>query len=130
LWKTIIQGILVFGCTYWRTDEPCSATTTLRRRRDECISAGIMDTLQGLVLEAYDRIIGLELNDIVVDGCSIKASCGDGRVGKSLVDRGKQGTKRSTVVDVDGIPLGDIAAPADHHDSPCRITVLKVLGGF
>jgi hypothetical protein len=54
----------VFGCAYWRlADELCSATT-LRRRRDEWISAGVMDTLQGLVLETYDRIIGLELSDV------------------------------------------------------------------
>lgn len=32
-----------------------------------------MDTLQGLVLEAYDRIIGLELSDVAVDGCITKA---------------------------------------------------------
>jgi hypothetical protein len=53
-------------------DESCSATT-LRRRRDEWISAGVMDTLQGLVLEAYDRIIGLELSDVAIDGCITKA---------------------------------------------------------
>ena len=33
----------------------------------------VMDTLQGLVLEAYDRIIGLELSDVAVDGCITKA---------------------------------------------------------
>jgi hypothetical protein len=45
----------------------------LCRRRDEWISDGVMDTLQGLVLEAYDRIIGLELSDVAVDGCITKA---------------------------------------------------------
>jgi hypothetical protein len=42
-------------------------------RREEWISAGVMDTLQGLVLEAYDQIIGLELSDVAVDGCITKA---------------------------------------------------------
>jgi hypothetical protein len=37
------------------------------------VVAGVMDTLQGLVLEAYDRIIGLELSDVAVDGCITKA---------------------------------------------------------
>jgi Transposase DDE domain len=36
----------------------------------------------------------------------------------SVVDRGKQGIKRSTAVDAKGIPLGTIIAPADRHDSP------------
>jgi len=78
------------------------SATTLRRRRDEWISAGVMEMLQGLVLEAYDRIIGLELSDVAVDGCITKAPCGGERAGKSPVDRGKQGTKRSTVVDASG----------------------------
>ena len=116
IFEKLVQ-ILVFGCAYWRiADELCSATT-LRRRRDEWISAGVMDTLQGLVLEAYDRIIGLELSDMAIDGCITKAPCGGERAGKSPVDRGKQGLKRSTVVDASGIPLGAIAAPANRHDS-------------
>ena len=42
-----------------------------------------MDTLQGLVLEAYDRIIGLELSDVAVDGCITKAPCGGEWAGKA-----------------------------------------------
>lgn len=121
----------MFGCAYWRiADDSCSATT-LRRRRDEWISAGVMDALQGLVLEAYDRIIGLELSDVVVDGCITKAPCGGEQAGRSPVDKGKQGTKRSTVVDACGIPLGVIAAPANRHDSPLldeTLTTLETLG--
>src|SRR5215207_7532807 len=37
------------------------SATTLRRRRDEWIEAGSMETLEELTLESYDRIIGLEL---------------------------------------------------------------------
>ena len=104
----------------------CSATT-LRSRRDEWISAGVMDTLQGLELEAYDRIIGLELSDVAVDGCITKAPCGGERAGKSPVDRDKQGLKRSTVVDASGIPLGAIAALANRHDSPLLDETLNTL---
>jgi hypothetical protein len=34
------------------------------------------------------------------------------------VDRGKQGIKRSVMVDAEGTPLGVVAAPANRHDSP------------
>jgi transposase len=119
--------ILVFGCAYWRiADESCSAST-LRRRRDEWIEAGVMDMLQGLVLESYDRIIGLQFSDVAVDGCITKAPCGGERAGKSPVDRGKQGLKRSTVVDGEGIPLGVIAAPANRHDSSLLDETLDTL---
>lgn len=43
--------VLVFGCSYWRiADETCSATT-LRRRREGWIEAGLMDSLEGIALE-------------------------------------------------------------------------------
>lgn len=48
---------------------------------------------------AYDRIVGLELDDVTVDGCLVKAPCGGQAAGRSPVDRGKQGTKRSLLTD-------------------------------
>lgn len=123
--------VLVFGCAYERiSDESCSATT-LRRRRDEWIGSGVMEKLQEITLDAYDRIVGLELSDVAVDCCITKAPCGGEKAGKSPVDRGKQGIKRSTVVDANGIPLGAIAAPANRHDSPLldeTLDTMEVLG--
>ena len=125
--------VLVFGCAYWRiSDESCSEST-LRRRRDEWIEAGLMERLRGIVLEAYDLLIGLELSDLAVDGCITKAPCGGEKAGRSPVDRGKGGVKRSTVVDAKGIPLGTIVAPANRHDSPlleATLDALKPLGGL
>ena len=109
VFEKLVQ-VLVFGCAYWRiADEKCSATT-LRRRRDEWIKMGLMDALEGIALAAYDRIIGLELADVSVDGCITKAPYGGGKSGRSPVDRGKRGIKRSTVVDAGGLPLAAIAA--------------------
>ena len=77
-----------------------------------------MDTLRDLALEAYDRFVGLELPAVAVDCCITKAPCGGEKAGRSPVDRGKQGTKRSMAVDAKGIPLGTVTAPANRHDSP------------
>lgn len=86
-WKLSKQIICLIGCAYWRiADESCSATT-LRRRRDEWVASGVMDALEEMALESYDRIIGLKLADIAVDGCITKASCGGEKAGKSPVDR-------------------------------------------
>jgi transposase len=119
--------VLVFGCAYWRiADESCSATT-LRRRRDEWIDGGLMAELRQMALRAYDQIIGLELSDVAVDGCVTKAPCGGEKSGRSPVDRGKQGIKRSTVVDAEGLPLGTVAASANRHDSPLLGETLDTL---
>jgi transposase len=68
--------VLVFGCGYRRiADHACSATT-LRRRRDEWISAGVAERLRLAVLAAYDRMHGLQLEHLAVDGCITKVPCG------------------------------------------------------
>jgi transposase len=119
--------ILVFGCAYWRiADESCSEST-LRRRRDEWIGLGLMEKLRKISLGAYDRLIGLELSELAVDGCITKAPCGGEKAGRSPVDRGKEGAKRSTVVDARGIPLGTVVAPANRHDSPLLDATLDTL---
>ena len=127
VFEKLVQ-VLVFGCAYERiADESCSATT-LRRRRDEWIEAGSMETLKELTLESYDRIIGLELFEVAIDCCITKAPRGGQKAGKSPVDRGKQGIKRSVAVDAEGIPLGVIAAPANRHDSPLLSETLDTVG--
>lgn len=132
VFEKLVQ-VLVFGCAYWRiADGSCSATT-LRRRRDEWIEAGLMDALEEVARKAYDRAIGLDLSDVAVDCCITKAPRGGERAGRSPVDRGKQGMKRSIIVDGEGIPLGAVAAGANHHDSPLlapTLEALDTLGGL
>ncbi len=126
--------ILVFGCAYDRIADGSCSESTLRRRRDEWIGLGLMDRLREISLAAYDRLIGLELNDLAVDGCITKAPCGGEKAGRSPVDRGKRGTKRSTAVDANGIPLATVTAPANRHDSPLLGETLdaasEALGGL
>jgi hypothetical protein len=74
--------------------------------------------LRKLALESYDRFVGLELPDVGVDCCITKAPCGGEKAGRSPVDRGKRGIKRSAVVEANGLPLGTVTAPANRHDSP------------
>ena len=47
--------------------------------------------------------------------------------GRSPVNRGKQGLKRSVVVDGTGVPLGIVAAGANCHDSPLLAPTLDPL---
>ncbi len=122
--------VLVLGAAYDRSADATCSATTIRARRDEWISAGIFERLEQICLEGYDRIVGLDLGDVTVDGCIVKAPCGGQMAGKSPVDRGKQGTKRSLLTDAGGIPLGCVIAPANRHDSPCLRPTLEKLARF
>ncbi len=126
VFEKLVQ-VLVFGCSYEKiADEECSATT-IRRRRDEWIEAGAMGRLREMALDAYDRAIGLDLSDVAVDCCITKAPCGGERSGRSPVDRGKRGLKRSVAVDANGIPVGSVTAPANRHDSPLLVPTLQAV---
>ena len=122
--------VLVLGASYVKiADATCSATT-IRRRRDEWIQHGIFTALEQICLDAYNKMIGLDLTHLSVDGCIVKAPCGGQAAGRSPVDRGKLGTKRSLLVDGKGIPLGCVAAGANCHDSPLLAPTLDKLGRF
>jgi transposase len=122
-----IVEALVFGCGYERLgDRSCSATT-LRRRRDEWIAAGLFDRLRRSVLAAYERLIGLDLAHVSVDGCITKAPCGGECAGRSPVDRAKQGLKRSQLAEGAGVPITALPAPANIRDHLLLPPTLDVL---
>ena len=119
--------VLVFGCGYRRiADSTCSATT-LRRRRDEWITSGVAEQLRLAVLAAYDRLFGLRLDHLAVDGCTTKAPCGGQVAGPSPVDRRKQGLKRSMAVEADGMPLAAVPAPANQRDDGLLAATLDAI---
>ncbi|MEU1276471.1 IS5 family transposase [Streptomyces sp. NPDC005799] len=119
--------LLRFGCSYQAiADTTCSATT-IRNRRDEWIALGVFTRLKQIALECYDRIVGLVLDQIAVDGSITKAPGGGEVAGRSPVDRGKQGLKRSGMTDGYGIPLGRVLAGAHRHDSPLLAPTLDCL---
>lgn len=81
--------VLVLGAGYAKVADSLCSATTIRRRRDEWIAADLFARLEQICLDAYDRIVGLDLADVTVDGCIVKAPCGGEAAGKSPVDRGK-----------------------------------------
>lgn len=121
--RLCFRGILirlVTGCS-WEDAERLLfsqvSDTTLRTRRDEWITNGVFDQLCEQAVDAYDRIIGLDLADVCIDGSQQKARCGGDGTGPNPADRGKTGWKWSIAVDGDGIPIGWAIAPANRHDS-------------
>ena len=118
---------LVFGAGYERIAEAGRSATTLRRRRDEWIRLGVWDRLRLACLDAYDKMIGLDLDDLAVDGCTTKAPCGGECAGRSPVDRGKGGLKRSQLTDGAGIPIATVSAPANIVDHTLLAATLDAI---
>ena len=91
------------GSGHERIASPGCSDRTIRRRLTEWAGQGRQ--LLRLAPLAYDRMMGLDLDDLAVDGAITKAPCGGEVAGRSPVDRGKQGMKPSIATDGAGILL-------------------------
>lgn len=121
-WGILVR--LVTGCSWVSVEailERQVSDTTLRARRDEWIAAGVFDRLREHALHAYDRIIGLDLSEVALDGSLHKAPCGGEGTGPNPTDRAKCGWKWSVATDANGIPIGWAIDGANRND-------LKLLG--
>jgi transposase len=119
---------LVTGCS-WRVAARfvAASATTLRRRRDEWVAARVFDRLVEEAIAAYDRICGLDLSEVSIDGSLHKAPCGGEGTGPNPTDRGKRGWKWSLATERAGIPIGWAADGANRHDIPLLAPTLAAI---
>jgi transposase len=131
--RVCFEGIvyrLVLGCS-WTTAARLvnTSATTLRRRRDQWIAAGVFDALCDEALAGYDRLVGLDLSEASIDGSLHKAPCGGQGTGPNPTDRGKLGWKWSLATDRAGIPIGWAIDGANRHDIPLFAPTLDAIEG-
>jgi transposase len=67
-----IVAALVQGSGYERIATRGCSDRTIRRRVTEWAERGLGQKLHEIALAAYDKIIGLELDDLATDGCITK----------------------------------------------------------
>lgn len=123
---------LATGCSWEDAERLCGnevSDTTVRSRRDEWIAAAVFDKIGEEALCAYDRVIGLDLSDVSVDGSLHKAPAGGEGTGPNPTDRGKLGWKWSIVTDLHGIPFGWAIDGANRNDSIMLAPTLDAAGG-
>ena len=116
----VIVVRLATGCSWQDAERLCGSEvsdTTARARRDEWIAGGVFDKVADEAIGGYDRIIGLDLSDVAVDGSLHKAPAGGEGTGANPTDRGKLGWKWSILTDTVGIPIGWTIDGANRNDS-------------
>lgn len=131
--RACFEGIvlrLVTGCS-WDVAARFSVAgeTTLRNRRTEWLKAGVFEGFCEEALAGYDRIVGLNLEEVAIDGSLHKAPCGGEGTGPNPTDRGKSGWKWSVATDAAGIPLGWTIDAANRNDSPMLPATLDAVAG-
>jgi len=127
---TVIMVRLATGCS-WEDAEQITgrmvSDTTARQRRDEWEACGIFDAIAAEAIDGYDKVIGLDLSEVAIDGSTHKAPGGGEGTGKSPVDRGKLGWKWSIATDAVGIPIGWAIGGANRHDIRLLVPTIEAV---
>ena len=104
------------GCQWQALPRSLGAHITVHDRFQEWQAAGVFERLWRDALYAYDEEVGIDWEWQAMDGAMTKAPLGGEKTGKNPTDRGKLGTKRSLLVDEQGVPLGLVVSGANTSD--------------
>jgi transposase len=121
---------LVSGAS-WETLEVMSghavSDTTLRTRRDEWVDAGVFEQLAAQAVAGYHRLIGLDLNNVCIDGSDHLAPGGGQGAGHSIKHPGRLAWKWCIAVDGDGIPIAWTIDAGNRNDYAMLFPLLDQL---
>jgi len=113
-------GLVVVWAATTRTGQnPLAWTGTGPRAEGVAALREVFDQLAAEALAAYDRIIGLDLSDVAVDGSQHKAPGGGEGTGPNCTDKRRSGWKWSLATDTHAIPIDYVSAPAKCND--CKL---------
>jgi transposase len=118
--RTCADGIfyvLRTGCQWNALGETgLCASSTAHDRFQEWVADGVFKRLWVVGLERFDEWVGMDWEWMSMDGAMTKAPLGGKKTGPNPTDRGKQGVKRSLLVDGHGIPLAVSIDGANRQD--------------
>lgn len=102
----------------WQALPRCfGSVSAIHRYFQKLVLVGFFEKLWHYELQEYDTKHGLKLEIQAGDCAHIKAPLGQEKTGISPVDRRKIGTKRSIIVEQNGIMIGCPLGAGNQHDS-------------
>jgi putative transposase len=101
------------------------ASTTVYDRYRLWMKQGVFQRMWTAGLAEYDELVGIDWEWQSLDGAITKAPFGGAATGANPTDRGKRGTKRSTLSEGYGLPLALAVAGANVHDTQLVAATLE-----
>jgi transposase len=103
------------------------ASTTVYDRFRAWERDGFFARLWAAELAEYDELVGIDWEWLSLDGVMTKAPFGGAATGANPTDRGKRGTKRSTLCEGYGLPSAIVVAGANVPDMKLTAPTLDAL---
>jgi len=119
-WRPLLNGIIFrlrSGCQWNHLPKKFGDDSTVHRWFQRWCSNGVFRQLWAVLLESCAELGGVNWEWQSADGALSKARSGGSKIGRNPTDRGKNGTKRSIVVEEQGGPLGVVIDGANRHDT-------------
>ena len=111
---------------HWNAIPRCfGSSSAIHRLFQKLVLLGFFKKLWTYEVKRYDMIHGLNLEKQAIDCSHRKSPLGDESVGKSPVDRRKNGTKLSVLSEQNGIVLGIALGASNQHDSQLFFDTIK-----
>lgn len=122
-----ILYVLRTGIQWNALPRSVGASTTVYDRYRRWMADGLFLRLWQAGLAEYDELAGLDWEWQSLDGAITKAPFGGAATGANPTDRGKRGTKRSTLCEGHGLPLAVVVAGANRHDMKLAAATLDAV---
>jgi len=119
-WRRCLNGIIYHlrtGCQWNRLPKEFGDDSTVHRWFQRWCELGVMERIWAELVRECDELQAVHWEWQSADGSMGKARHGGDQVGRNPTDRGKNGSKRSIVVDEQGGPLGVVVDGANRHDA-------------
>lgn len=118
--RQLLSGMLYIlrtGCQWNALPQEFGVSgKTAHRYFQRWVRAGIFKRMWQAGLTEFDELKGIVWKWQAADGAITKAPLGGEKTGKNPTDRGKTGTKRSLLVNEQGLPLGLVVSGANTPD--------------
>ena len=122
-----ILYVLRTGCQWNAVPREYGSGKTAHKYFQAWQRAGVFKRLWAAGLTEYDDLVGIAWKWQAADGTMTKAPLGGEKTGKNPTDRGKQGSKRSLLVDEHGVPLAVVISGANTADSRLLEPTLRAI---
>jgi putative transposase len=119
-WRQAFNGIIFrmrSGCQWNQLPERFGDDSSVHRWFQRWNRNGAMEKIWAVMVSECEGLGAVSWEWQSADGAMGKARFGGEKVGPNPTDRGKNGTKRSLIVEADGGPLGAVIAGANVHNT-------------
>jgi len=114
------------GCQWNRLPKEFGDDSTVHRTFQRWVDRGVFPRIWAMLVQECAALGGVDWEWQAVDGAMGKARFGGG-AGPNPTDRGKNGSKRSILVEAGGGPLSVVVAGANVHDTKLLGETLRAL---